>query len=157
MSLSLWWVNERSFDEARKTGVIFAGLKEVPYQSDLMRMKVGDLTFHFAGSALRAIGRIAAPPVEKEQRPYDEPELGRVVKVAHQPLAKPIPIKELPKYWRDEAGGPFDRNGNVRSGVVFPMPPFLAERLVAEFGVKVPSTGNLWPVDPQAVRAALTR
>ena len=31
----------------------------------------------------------------------------------------------------------------------------LREQLAAEYGVKVPSTGNRWPVDPGAIRTAL--
>lgn len=33
----------------------------------------------------------------------------------------------------------------------------LRERLAADYGIKVPSTGNRWPVDPVTVREELAR
>ena len=33
----------------------------------------------------------------------------------------------------------------------------LRERLARDYGIRVPSTGNRWPVDPAAVREALAR
>ncbi|MFC5996974.1 cell division protein FtsK [Pseudonocardia hispaniensis] len=63
--------------------------------------------------------------------------------------AEPVPVADVPALLRDHAPGwaPY----RTLTGKA------LRERLRDVYGVKVASTGNRWPVDPAAVRAALVR
>lgn len=62
---------------------------------------------------------------------------------------EPVPVADVPALLRDHAPGwaPY------RSMTGKALRTLLAD----EYGVKVPSTGNRWPLDPEAVRAALAR
>ncbi|HMH76862.1 MAG TPA: hypothetical protein VK547_09580 [Candidatus Udaeobacter sp.] len=61
----------------------------------------------------------------------------------------PVPIADVPALLRDLAPGwaPY----SALKGTT------LRERLAEDYGIKVPSTGNRWPLDPAAVREAIAR
>jgi hypothetical protein len=94
-----------------------------------------DMVLHYARGAIRALGQ-AETSASAADRPYGLPEvwesLGWMVPVHYFDLNQPVRRDELPLSWRlGEA--PFDRNGDVNQGYLYPLSEAFAAQVLDEF------------------------
>ena len=96
----VWWVNQGwSFAAEVAAGVVFAGTdhgRVIPHHQVLVEMRPGDVTVHYSGKAIRAIGVVQTHAV-RCRRPYpaEKRNMGLAVRVEYFELDVPIPINEL--------------------------------------------------------------
>lgn len=144
--MSYWWVNQGdSFEEARKLGALWAPLEDKggnkqPSWESLDQVKQGDVVFHFAKKMVRGISLVTSGSRIAEIRIRDRgqwQDLGREIEVEAQDFDFTIDLDEIPLQLRigSESGidTPFDKNGKVKQGYLFKLPPqgaqFLLNRL----------------------------
>lgn len=142
---NVWWVNQGSmWDVERKGGYVWAplttasGFKQ-PHHANVGRLRPDDVLLHYAGQAIRAIGIVSEPPAHAP-RPDDtaaERE-GNLVRVDYHELSSPIPLGKIPLRMR--RSGPFNRDGAVNQGYLFPLKAELARWIHDAFQ-------DRWPVE----------
>jgi MoxR-like ATPase len=129
----VWWVNQgRSYSAERDCWIVFAGTdradrRVIAHHHVLAEMRPGDVTVHYAGGAVRAIGVVHSGAVRtrRPHGPASTRDIGYAVRVEYFALDDAVPLADLPDDRRD--AGPFDRNGNVRQGYCFSVAaPFAA-------------------------------
>jgi MoxR-like ATPase len=124
-----WWVNQgKTYKEERDFGIVWAPLLQknmiaAPHHSALAEMRVGDIVVHYSKGAVRALGRVAYEAVEK-QNPFDRQDNewqsnGREVGVEYFEIQQPIELDEIKNI--PVGTGPFNRNGGVNQGYMFPL------------------------------------
>jgi MoxR-like ATPase len=140
----VWWVNQnQTFAEEREGGHLWApkrnsaGRTQAHWDS-LSHARPGDLVLSYAGQHVRAVSSITAV-AQDSRRPSDQgfeawEQDGRRLPVTFRDLERTIPLSDIPAEWRIEDGGPFDRNGGVKQGYLFP----LSERFVARLDERFP-------------------
>lgn len=127
-SASFWWVNQGASYEVEKNGnYIFAPLKDAgggqpSHWSNVSKVKNGDMIFHYAKGALRAVSRVFENAVETE-RPdgTGKGEKGLLVKTNYHELLYQLPLTGIPESLRVSEKGPFNVNGAVNQGYLFPL------------------------------------
>lgn len=150
----LWWVNQGStYKQERDGGYVWAPKvtkagHPVAHHVAVSQLRVGQQLVHYSASAVRAIGYVAAGP-EGVRKPdeltgdaWDADGYG--CQVTYRVLHDPIPRNDVPN--RSADVGPFDVNGDVKQGYlfpvndqeVFPLLEFLNER-VPDFFVEPPA------------------
>jgi hypothetical protein len=141
----LWWVNQgESYAEERDGGFIHAPMegetgRSVAHWKNVSHVQPGDLILHHAAKALRAISQVEAA-AEPNARPVGHPDRsdGYLVLTRYSELPQSIPLGDLPLEWRTEEGGPFDKNGNVRQGYLFPLSTRFRQRFLERFAGALP-------------------
>ncbi len=119
-----WWVNQgRAFSDEARVGVVFAGLggNAVAHHRDVGRMTVGDTVVHYCRGYVVALGQVVTEPVQA-RRPYGpvaERDHGWLTRVEYFDLPDALPLTALPE--RSASDGPFDKNGAVKQGYLFPL------------------------------------
>jgi hypothetical protein len=108
----------------------------------MTNVQPNDLVLHYARGAIRALGRVEASATAAD-RPYGLPEVwespGWMAPVRYFDLDQPVGRDELALSWRlSEA--PFDRNGDVNQGYLYPVSEAFAAELLDEFA-------DRWPVE----------
>jgi len=122
-ALSVWWVNQgTTYAAAKESGSIWAprvtgGGTTVGHHVSVGRLRPGDVVFHYANSAVRAVSRVTESAVSAT-RPYeqyaaDADRVGYLVRTEYEEFPNPIPIDQIDQAWRAEEGGPFERGGDV--------------------------------------------
>src|SRR6266550_2280063 len=100
---SYWWVNQgSSYDEARNKGFIWApkattaGMQLFHWQN-VSRVRTGDIIFHYADGALRAISKAKSNSYDakNELGGNQWSEDGRRVDADYRVLAHAVPIGEI--------------------------------------------------------------
>ena len=127
-----WWVNQgRSFERGVDAlAVVWAPLAnvnggEVASWRQLSDVRDGDVLIHYARSAIRGFSVVNGAPYECK-RPWldhdDQHRDGRRVPVTFAALAIPVPLSEIPLALRTQGlPGPFNVNGAVKQGYLFPL------------------------------------
>ena len=121
-----WWVNQGHSYEYEKSGnYIFAPLEDAgggyPFHwSNVGKVEIGDLIFHYAKGALRAVSKVIEKAQESE-RPAGsgKGEKGLLVNTEYKELSSPLPLAKIPESLRINEKGPFDLNGDVNQGYLF--------------------------------------
>jgi hypothetical protein len=150
--VAYWWVNQsKTYQAERSAGILWAPQQTAAghrrgHWTAMTGVQSGDMVVHYARGAIRALGRVQGPATAAD-RPYGLPEVwespGWMVVVRYFDLAQPIGRDELPMSWR-LVEEPFDRNGDVKQGYLFPVSEGFAAELLDEFA-------DRWPLE------ALTR
>lgn len=144
-----WWVNQGASYQQEKTG----GFLWAPVQgrkgntfahwANMEKVREGDIVLHYANVALRAVSVVtkasihAAKPDSHSGEPWEDD--GYLVRSDYSEFASPIPLHDIPLDFREgEVGGPFNREGNVNQGYLYPAPAGLLDHLVRTLGVNWP-------------------
>jgi energy-coupling factor transporter ATP-binding protein EcfA2 len=152
-----WWVNQgEGYVRERPGGYLFAHKKDrrgaVLVSHDLRRLRVGDITLHYTGGMIQAIGRVASPAVESEvpggQHAGPEGDVAYQVSVNYHDLSEPIVLSSIPLAWRTPDAGPFDRDGKVKMPYLMPVSPNFVEKMAQrwprELSAFISRTPNIW-------------
>jgi hypothetical protein len=146
--MAYWWVNQsRTFKAEHDAGLLWAPKatragRSVRHWTAMTHVGAGDVVFHYARGAIRSLGRAQSSAYSAE-RPYNLPEVwesdGWAVQVAYADLARPVARDEIPTEWRHgQREAPFDRDGNVKLGYLFPVSDRFAEALFEDFADRWP-------------------
>lgn len=125
---SFWWVNQgSSYDQERGGNYIFAPLADArgvqpPHWSAVGNVKHGDIIIHYAKGELRAVSKVLEEAIITE-RPGDvfTGEQGLLVTLKYTDLTNPLPLAGITENQRIEEKGPFDINGEIKEGYLFPL------------------------------------
>lgn len=143
-SPAFWWVNQgTTYDEARKIGFIWAPKKNrvgrsVYHWDNMSRVRAGDVIFHCAAGALRAISRA-------KNNSYDAKKVlggdnwaddGWRVDTTYYVLEKPVPIEGVgPKIAALHLKkGPVNRTGGANQGYLYELTANAAAMLIEAMG-----------------------
>lgn len=139
----LWWVNQgQTYEQERELGCVWAGMAgegkpRVQHHVDVSRMLPGDHVLHYASGALCAISTVTEPPSERSKDIDAEPGVGNPVgyftPVDYSDLEQSIELEAIPKEWRMSEGGPFNKDGAVKQGYLYPITTEFAGRLRGRF------------------------
>jgi hypothetical protein len=143
-----WWVNQsQTFQAERKAGMLWAPKATsaghgLGHWTAMTHLQPGDVVIHYARGAIRALGRVQAAAVTAD-RPEWLPEVwgqdGWMASIRYVDLPQPIQRDELPIAWRlGHQEPPFDRNGNVKQGYLFPVSETFTAQLFDFFGDRWP-------------------
>lgn len=129
-----WWVNQGgSFEKERANGTIWCPQIDKSgspqhHWTNLSKVKPGDVVIHYARQEIRALSMISEGPnvgskpkeiaiADEWQRP------GWFAKVAYFDLPVPVEQPNLREMLRKTAidGGPFNKNGDINQGYLFPL------------------------------------
>jgi hypothetical protein len=146
--MAYWWVNQsRTFKAEHDAGLLWAPKagrtgRSVRHWTAMTHVRAGDVVFHYARGAIRSLGR-AQNSAYSAERPYNLPDVweydGWAVPVSYADLARAVARDEIPAEWRrDHREAPFDREGNVKLGYLFPISDDFAEALFEAFADRWP-------------------
>ena len=146
-----WWVNQgQAYKAQRDGGYVWApqrtrGGTTSAHHSNVRLVSAGDIVLHYANKSIRAIGlaegngREQDRPAELSQNAWSKD--GYLAQIVYWELPSPIGRDEIPIEWRTSSTpGPFDVNGSVKQGYLFPLDGELVERMQEHFAER-------WPVD----------
>lgn len=142
----LWWVNQGSTYRQESDGgyvwapkVTRAG-HAVAHHVAVSKLRRGQLIVHYSDGAVRAVGYVAGEP-QSVRKPdeltgdaWDADGYG--CEVTYRVLSTPIPKSDVPN--RSAEVGPFDRNGDVKQGYLFPVQDASTFELLEFFDGRVP-------------------
>jgi MoxR-like ATPase len=140
----VWWFNQNdTFEEEMSRWLVFSSKQDyrgraLVHNEPLTEMKPGDVTIHYDGQAVRAIGLVAARAVQA-RRVWGEDgveNVGDAVRIEYFPLDIPILFDGLPA--GRESVGPFDSSGQMQQGYCFEVPDEWAQSLRDDLS-------ELWP------------
>ncbi|NKS79707.1 AAA domain-containing protein [Rhodococcus hoagii] len=144
----LWWVNQGSnYHAERDGGYVWAGQrakngKKVPSWSNVMKLKEGQLVLHYANQRIVAIGTVHGQPHEASDpesaalfNQYTPP--GYLCTIDYRELEQPIPSNAFPPELLTAA--PFDRNGKVNQGYMYPITEEYVLPVLSYLDATVPS------------------
>jgi hypothetical protein len=151
--MAYWWVNQsRTYRAERDAGILWAPKataagRSLGHWAAMTEIQPGDVIFHYARGAIRALGS-AQSTASTAERPYDLPDVwgsdGWGVVVTYFDVSQPIGRDEIPLEWRRDSGEvPFDRNGDVKQGYLFPVSRAFAAELFDDFADRWPDAPRL--------------
>ncbi|AIZ45177.1 hypothetical protein QR90_08775 [Deinococcus radiopugnans] len=123
-----WWVNQgNTYAEERAGGYVWASNetgRTLTHHTNVKLLKPGDRIIHYANQAIRAVSVVTAPATdagdEVQSAAVPAKRGGFMARTTYQDLPSPRPLKSLPAHLRQAKMGPFDKNGNVLQGYLFP-------------------------------------
>ena len=149
ISMEYWWVNQGdSYKQERQGGYVWAPQRmrdgrTAGHHANVRRVSRGDIVIHYAKGAIRALG-VAEEDGREGGRPAElqanrsETE-GYFAPIQYWELEEPIELDELPIGLRDGVeGGPFNVEGRVNQGYLFPLSEEVAERIRNLFPTRWP-------------------
>jgi MoxR-like ATPase len=138
----VWWVNQGVTWKAESAaGYLFAPERtkagiELVYWKAMTLLRVGDRIVHYANGSIRAVSTVAAESMVAD-RPSElwdgESEQGYYVPADYVAVEPPVLLAAIPSEQRRAAprDGPFDVNGRVKEGYLFPVSDALARDIAA--------------------------
>lgn len=124
----IWWVNQGlSFDEEAQGGYLWAPLQDVrgytqAHWKTMQAVSPGDVVVHYSKWGLSAVSRVLTAAVEAPRPHTDDPRLGRLIRTDYWKFDPPRTYGwsglELSSLIPNK--GPFDKNGNVQQGYMWP-------------------------------------
>ena len=137
----MWWVNQgKTWAAEHAGGYLFAPVRnaktgrEIVHWKSMADVRVGDRIIHFANGRVRAVSVVAAEAVIAD-RPAElgerwEPE-GYLVRATYTELSPHVSLSSIPVEVRRAAprDRPFDVNGKVKEGYLWPVSDALATEL----------------------------
>lgn len=163
-----WWVNQgATFRQESTGGYVWAPQRnsagsQLAHHANVSRLKKGDTIVHYSNGAIRAIGTVLED-AEDGDRPPELPSGpwetdGRLAHVEYRLLEEALPLASIPQEWRVEESNPFDSNGNVRQGYMYPISVPFWEKISSLVGEASPT--ELWVIgaggSPSAFDVLLT-
>ncbi len=125
----LWWVNQSAtYREERAGGYVWAPKltkagRPAAHHVAVSKLQVGQQIVHCANGAIRAIGYVVAKPTSVPKPPELKTDAwgvdGYGCEVNYRDVDPPIPKAEIPD--RNKDVGPFNVNGNIKQGYMFPV------------------------------------
>lgn len=143
-----WWVNQgNTYEQERDGAYLWAPKKTkdgkvLEHHKNLIHLQPGNVILHYAKGSLRAVSEVletateASRPAELPAEPWESE--GYLVKAKYYELAETIPLESIPPKWRTVVKGPFTKQGAVKQGYLFSVPPTFVERLVERFPSQLP-------------------
>ena len=101
-------------------------------------LQVGDRVFNYWDRQIRGVSTVTEEavysqiPAEQDGQKNLQTE-GRLARVYVDILDNPVPLDDIPLEWRQEERGPFDRNGGVNQGYLFPVSQDFIAKLTGRF------------------------
>ena len=138
-----WWVNQGSTHQHEVDGgYLWAPLQTksgsvLAHHHHMADLKVGDRVFNYWAGRIQAISTITEEavysqiPAELANQDW-QPE-GRLARVDVGMLDDPVSLDDLPLEWRQEERGPFNRNGGVNQGYLYPVSQDFITKLSGRF------------------------
>ena len=139
-----WWVNQGSSHQyAVRGGYLWAPLQSksgamISYHQNMADLQVGDRVFNYWDRQIRGVSTVTKEavysqiPAEQDGQKNWQTE-GRLARVYVDILDNPVPLEDIPLEWRQEERGPFDRNGGVNQGYLFPVSQDFIAKLTGRF------------------------
>lgn len=125
----LWWVNQgANYATERDGGYVWAGQRAkngrvVPSWSNVMKLQEGQLVLHYTNKQITAVGTVHGHPREAtdpESNLFEQyAPAGYLCPIDYRELANPISASEFPEELL--ATAPFDKNGKVNQGYLYPI------------------------------------
>lgn len=132
--VSFWWVNQgQSYENEKEGGYLFAGKDNLSHHRNVARLIVGNIIFHYAGSAIQAVSQVSKPAVESARPGHPDDGVGYVARTDYYPVSPPLHLEEIPREWRTPAAGPFDIDGKGKQIYLVSVEPWFVRNLVARF------------------------
>lgn len=131
-----WWFNQGgSYDIEKNGNFIFAPLFDrkgtIPsHWRSLRKVKKNDIIFHYCKGLLKAISLVTTS-ASQTKHPADNTD-GLLIKTDYFELPDPIPLNEISKDSRFKEH-PFDKNGEVNQGYLFPLTSEFVKKILASF------------------------
>lgn len=135
----VWWVNQnKTWAAERAEGILWAPLLNkaggtFSHWTSMADVAAGDVILHYRGGSIVATSTARGPAVEARRPASLGDDLweaeGRLVESEYNDLADPIGLSDIPESWRIEERGPFNVNGGVNQGYLFPLSPRFVARL----------------------------
>ena len=128
-----WWVNQGDAHRSEiEGGYLWAPLtsrngRQLRHYRSMADLRVGDTVFHYWLGQVRAISAVtesatlAPRPGERRDREREREPDGRRAFVDVAVLDDPLPLNDIPIDWRLEENGPFNANGAIRQGYLYPL------------------------------------
>jgi hypothetical protein len=149
--MTYWWVNQsQSWAQERAGSYMWAPLRgvggrRVGHWDAMAGVRLGDIVFHYASGAIRAVGTVTAQP-ELAQRPAGLSDVwerdGRIVRVEVIDATPHLPLADIDLDARlAEVGGPFDRNGDIKQGYLYKLSDAFGLALLQQVGATVGPIG----------------
>jgi len=137
-----WWVNQgASYEAESRDGYIFAPMLDergasLGHWNNLAKVRKGDVIFHYVDQEIRAISKVTEEAVEVSRPDGSmDSKLGRLVKCSYIPLAASVYLSAIEQDQRVKEGGPFNKNGGVKQGYLFPVSEQFAEFITPLVGI----------------------
>jgi MoxR-like ATPase len=125
----LWWVNQgATFRQERQGGYVWAPKltkagRPAAHHVAVSQLRVGQTVVHYADGAIRAIGYVADVPqsvLKPNELTTDAWDVdGYGCAITYRDVSPPIPKQNIPNRTKDV--GPFDVNGDLKQGYLFPV------------------------------------
>lgn len=149
-----WWVNQGSTHRQEvEGGYLWAPVtsrsgREVVHHRNMAELQAGDTVFHYWAGEIQAVSRVLEAAV-RSSIPDELPDQaweqeGRRASVAVVSLDEAVPLQDIPVDWRLDEGGPFNRNGAVNQGYLYP----LSDEFVVKLAGRFPQCAEHVTIDP---------
>jgi hypothetical protein len=144
--MAYWWVNRtRSLWRDLAPHILWApqrtpeGRRRSSWDR-IVDVQRGDTVLHYgAGKRVVGLNEVVAAAIGAP-RPTELPDLlgdeGWVVRTTYRAAVSPVLLEEIPAGWRTghSRQGPFESDGSVKGGIVFPLDDDFAARFLERFG-----------------------
>jgi MoxR-like ATPase len=162
-----WWVNQgASYVRASEGGYIWAPLRDKAgrpkdHWETMRHLRVGDSVLNYANGEVRARSEVRQESVPSPRPDPDADQAwsndGMRSELDYMVLTERVALADIPVEWRRNEGGPFDKDGGVKQGYLFPVSDEMAARLQQRFpqlGLDAtPASGVSAPPQPPPIGA----
>ena len=138
-----WWVNQGgTHQDEVDGGYLWAPLQSksgavISHHQNMADLKVGDRVFNYWAGRIQAVSTIteeaAYSQIPAELADHDWEPQGRLARVDVGILDDPVSLDDIPLEWRQEERGPFNRNGGVNQGYLYPVSQDFTTKLSGRF------------------------
>jgi MoxR-like ATPase len=138
-----WWVNQgASYTRAKEGGYIWAPLRDKAGRTQdhwetMRNLRVGDHVLNYANGEIRARSTVRQESVPSPRPDPDADQAwgsdGMRAELDYEALTDRVALAEIPVEWRRSEGGPFDKDGGVKQGYLFPVSDEMATKLQQRF------------------------
>jgi MoxR-like ATPase len=138
-----WWVNQgASYTRAREGGYVWAPVRDKSgriqdHWETMRHLRVGDNILNYANGEIRAHSTVQQ---ESAPSPRPDPDAdqawgseGLRAEVDYEALTERVALADIPVEWRRDESGPFDKDGGVKQGYLFPVSDEMAAKLQKKF------------------------
>ena len=139
-----WWVNQGDTQLEDIEGAYRklwipsrSDRSELVHHQSMADPTVGDTVFHYWAGSIRSVSSVTETavnsPIPAELTTMGWQRDGWLASVHIQELGDPVRLEDIPHDWRLDEGGPFNRNGTVNQGYLFPVSEDFVRRLSGRF------------------------
>lgn len=146
-----WWVNQsQSYEAERKEGLLWAPLhsssgRTQPHWETMTEVLPGDVIFHYAAQAVRAVSTATATAVTSPRPDSLPPDLwgrdGRLLRVSYREASSPVSRHDIPEAWKksEPQNGAFRHDAVVKLGYLWPLSNSFGKNFLDRFGTRFPT------------------